>query len=54
MVSTTPPVLKIFKDVKYFMVNENDILKQMLRDGGAQREYYVTDLVNYIISDTSG
>ena len=27
-------------------------LKQLLKDAGGQREYYVTQLVNYIISDT--
>jgi len=43
---------KIFKDVKYFLVGENEKLKLVLKESGAQREYYVTQLVNYIISDT--
>jgi len=50
MVADVP--LKVFKDVKYFLVNENDTIKQILKDGGGQREYYITDLVSYIISDT--
>ncbi|XP_057300521.1 PAX-interacting protein 1-like isoform X2 [Hydractinia symbiolongicarpus] len=48
----TDKVKKIFKDVKYFLVEENDSLKQILKEGGAHREYYVTQLVNFVISDT--
>lgn len=43
---------KVFQDVRYFLANENDAIKQILKDGAGQREYYITDLVNYVISDS--
>ena len=42
---------KLFKGIKFLLVKENDTIKKILKEGGAQREYYVTDLLNYVIAD---
>ncbi|XP_012566719.2 PAX-interacting protein 1 isoform X1 [Hydra vulgaris] len=42
----------IFKGVKYFFTADKEELKQCLKDGGAMREFYISDLVTHVISDS--
>lgn len=45
----------IFRDVRFFLAEENnEEVKQVLKSGGAAREFYISDLVTHVIAkDTS-
>lgn len=45
----------IFRDVRFFLAEEsNEEVKQVLKSGGAAREFYVSDLVTHVIAKDTG
>lgn len=41
----------IFRDVRFFLADEsNEKVKQVLKSGGAAREFYISDLVTHVIA----
>lgn len=44
----------LFKDVKFFLADEdNEKVKQLLKQGGASREFFVSNLATHIVSSTT-
>eukprot|EP00111_Clytia_hemisphaerica_P010123 TCONS_00029595-protein len=41
----------LFKDIKFYLAEENSKLSQILKDGGAQKEFYIVPVANLIIAD---
>lgn len=49
--STSKTKKDLFKDVRFFLAEENnEEVKQVLKSGGAAREFYISDLVTHVIS----
>eukprot|EP00795_Rhopilema_esculentum_P012733 gene12733-3459_t len=47
------PSSSLFKDVSFYLVDEtNDEVKNLLKQCGAKREFYISELVTHVITDT--